>query len=142
MIRHQRARLPLWPSKLVVPIAFGVLVLRLILRIVLGAPPPPPDLAPAARRASAAVHGLLCVLLLAMPVLGWAATAAGGFPVEFFNAKLPGLIAKDKDLSETLFGLHGMDGWTILALVSMHIAAALGHWLIKRDGIMRRMNLF
>jgi L-lysine 2,3-aminomutase len=35
--------------------------------------------------------------------VGWLATAAGGYPVQFFAWTLPGLIAKDKALSETLF---------------------------------------
>jgi cytochrome b561 len=88
------------------------------------------------------VHGLLYVALLVQPVLGWLATAAGGFPVEFFSSKLPGLIGKDKALSETLYGLHGAVGWTIIALIAIHVAAALMHAFIKRDTVMKRMSLF
>jgi cytochrome b561 len=77
-----------------------------------------------------------------LPVVGWLATAAGGYPVQFFAWKLPGLIAKDPALSETLFQLHGILGWAFLALLALHIAGAMRHWLIKRDGVMRRMSLF
>ena len=58
------------------------------------------------------------------------------------QSTLPGLIAKDPALSETLFQLHGVLGWALLALLALHIAGALMHWLIKRDGVMRRMSLF
>ena len=88
------------------------------------------------------MHLLLYAVLLAIPAFGWLATAAGGYPVEFFNATLPGLIGKDKALSEILFGLHGLAALTVMLLLGLHIAGALRHWLIKRDGVMRRMSLF
>ncbi len=48
----------------------------------------------------------------------------------------------DKALSETLYGLHGAVGWTIIALIAIHISAALMHGFIKRDTVMKRMSLF
>lgn len=125
---------------------FGVMILalmllRLALRLSLGAPPYRPPLASFERVASRLVHGLLYVALLAMPVIGWLATAAGGYPVQFFGWNLPGFIGKDEALSETLFALHGFVGWAILGLIVLHVAGALRHWLIKRDGVMARMSL-
>ncbi len=119
-----------------------LMTLRLVLRLALGTPPPVPTLTRFERIASRAVHDLLYLVLLALPVVGWLATAAGGYPVQFFAWNLPGLIAKDPALSETLFQLHGVLGWALLALLALHIAGALMHWLIKRDGVMRRMSLF
>jgi cytochrome b561 len=77
-----------------------------------------------------------------MPVLGWLATASGGFPVQFFNLTLPGLISENKELSKTLFELHALVGWVILGLIVLHVSAAVYHWKIKRDGVMGRMSLF
>ncbi|MCU0935604.1 MAG: cytochrome b [Gammaproteobacteria bacterium] len=127
--------------------SFGILVLalmilRVALRVVLGAPPYARPLPAFQRVASHAVHGLLYLTLLAMPVVGWLATAAGGYPVQFFDWTLPGLLAKDKALAETLFWLHGTLGWVIIGLLAVHIGAALMHWLVKRDGVMGRMSLF
>jgi len=126
---------------------FGVIVLalmtlRLIARLTLGRPEYAPPLPRLNRVASAIVHGLLYVALLAQPMLGWAATAAGGFPVEFFNAKLPALIGKDEALSELLYAIHGGVGWLILALIAVHVGAALMHAYVKRDTVMQRMSLF
>lgn len=126
---------------------FGILIvllmlLRLALRLILGKPAYAEPLPPPQRIASSAVHGLFYVLLLVQPVLGWLATATGGFPVQFFNMNPPGLIGENEALSETLFRWHGMVGWTILTLAIIHIAAALYHWLIRRDGVMKRMSLF
>ena len=120
----------------------GLMILRVILRLSLGAPAPVATLTSTERRLSSGVHLLLYAVLLAIPALGWLATAAGGYPVEFFNATLPGLIGKDKALSEILFWLHGLAALTVMLLLGLHITGALRHWLIKRDGVMRRMSLF
>lgn len=124
---------------------FGILVLALmLLRVLLrwAFPPPPYPVALTAfeRLASRSVHGLFYLLLIAMPIIGWAATAAGGYPVQFFNLELPGLIAKDKALSEALFQLHGAIGLLLIALIALHVAGALRHWR-RQDGVMRRMSL-
>ena len=120
----------------------ALMTLRLVLRLILGAPPPVPTLTSFERLASQAVQAAMYLVLLAMPLVGWLATAAGGYPVQFFAWTLPGLIAKDPALSEKLFELHGLLGWALLALLALHIGGALRHWLVKRDGVMRRMSLF
>jgi cytochrome b561 len=123
-------------------ILLGLMTLRVIVKLMQGRPEYDPPLPSFNMAASGAVHGLLYLALLVQPVLGMLATSAGGFPVEFFYTKLPGLIGKDKELSETLYGLHGAVGWTIIALIAIHVAAALMHRFIKRDTVMQRMSLF
>jgi cytochrome b561 len=117
----------------------GFMVIRTIVKLRLGKPAYAPPLSDFDRRASATVHGLLYVCLLAMPVLGWLGTGAGGFPVEFFDWKLPGIVSKDKALSDLLFELHEMVGWTIMLLVGLHIGGALKHAIINMDKVMDRM---
>ena len=119
----------------------GLMVLRLVLRLTLGAPPYKQPLAAWQRVASRTVHGVFYVILLAMPVVGWLGTAAGGFPVQFFGWNLPGLIGKNEELGKALFELHGWLGWILIGLILIHVAAALMHWLIQRDGVMQRMSL-
>jgi cytochrome b561 len=120
----------------------ALMVLRLISRLVNGKPPYAEPLPAFHRIASSIVHTLLYCLLFAMPVLGWLATASGGFPVQFFHLNLPGLIGENEALSETLFLWHGRVGLLILLLAAMHAGAALYHWRIRRDGVMERMSLF
>jgi len=124
----------------------GVLILlamlvRVLARLNHGRPPYVEPLPPARRIASSTVHLLLYVLLLAQPVLGWVATASGDFPVDFFGVTLPGLVGVDKALSKELYAWHETVAWIILALVTVHIAAALHHWRVLRDEIMQRMSL-
>lgn len=123
---------------------FGVLILiamfiRVVEKIRLGRPDYETPLARHERIASAAVHGLLYVLLIAMPVTGWLATAASDFPVEFFNYRLPPLIGVDKELGALLYDVHGAMGFAILLLIVVHVAAALRHAIVKKDGVLQRM---
>jgi cytochrome b561 len=124
---------------------FGILVLVLmVLRVSLRRASPPPDYDPPLGRrervASRTVHLLLYLLLLGMPIGGWLATAAGGYPVQFFDWNLPGLVGKNEALSERLFLIHGIAGLALIGLLVVHIGAALRHWR-RRDGVMRRISL-
>lgn len=125
--------------------SFGVVLLGLmILRVVLrrASPPPPydPPLTGVERVASGGTHLLLYVLLIGMPIGGALATAAGGYPVQFFDWELPALIGKNEALSEQLFLVHGIAGLVLSALVLLHIGAAIKH-LKRKDGVMRRISL-
>lgn len=121
-------------------IVLTVMLLRLALRLAKPPPPYDPELPGFFRRVGRANHLALYALLIAQPMFGWAATAAGGFPIEFFSWKLPPILGKDEALSETLYDVHGVIGRTILVLVILHVAAALLHWLIRRDRVMHRMT--
>ena len=119
-----------------------LMTLRIITRLTFVVPDHEPPLNAFERVVSTSVHHLLYLALVAMPLLGWWATAAGGFPVQFFQWTLPPVFAENSALSETLFIWHGYLGWAILALTVLHIAGALYHWRIKRDNVMKRMSLF
>jgi cytochrome b561 len=121
-------------------VVFVLMVIRVALR---RAFPPPTYTAPLTateRVVSRVNHLLMYLLLLGMPIGGWLATAAGGYPVQFFDWELPGLIGKNKALSERLFLFHGIGGLILAALLVLHMGAGLRHWM-RKDGIMRRMSL-
>jgi cytochrome b561 len=125
--------------------SFGVLLLALmVLRVALRRMSPPPayeqPLSGGVKVIAGSVHILLYVLLLGMPIGGWIATAAGGFPVQFFDWDLPGLIGKNPDLSEQMFQFHLYGGMALAALLVLHIGAGLRHWK-RKDGVMRRISL-
>lgn len=119
----------------------GFMLVRLLIRLTFGKPAYTAPLPGPQRIASQMVHGLFYLLLIVMPVLGWLATAAGGFPVSLFQFELPGLIGRDDALSETLFLWHRYVGYALIALIVLHIAGAMHHWLIRRDEVMQRMSL-
>ena len=125
--------------------ALGVLILvlmllRLINRIVMGAPAPEPGIEHWQKALSSAVHGLLYVLLLAMPVVGYVANSAYGAPLPFFGLfDVPPIVAKNEALANQLFMWHRWSGWLVAILVGMHIGGALFHYVIRRDNVLQRM---
>ena len=120
----------------------GFMVLRIALKLMLPKPAYAEPLSRFEHIASNAVHGILYLAVVLMAVVGWLGTGASGFPVEFFNWNLPAILAKDKALGETLFTLHYLLGIVITFAVAAHIGGALKHWLVNKDGVMRRMSLF
>ena len=125
--------------------SFGVLVLtlmvlRLLWRLASPAPPLPATMSGAERAAAKASHLLLYLLLFAQPVIGILHSNAANFPIVVFDSvTLPALIGPDDALKKTLATVHFVSGWSILALVGLHVAAALRHHIVLKDDVLRRM---
>lgn len=121
----------------------GVLLLVLIVLRLLYRwrnPPPPSDLPPWQTKIATFTHGLLYTLLFVMPLAGYVRVRAGGFPIEALDAMgVPALISKSKALADFAKSVHYYGAWAIAILIGLHIAAALQHAFIKRDGVMARM---
>ncbi len=115
-----------------------LVVARLGYRLVHGAPGDPPSFTRLQRLAAHTVHWLLYGLLLVVPVLGWVGVSM--FPaLDVFGFKLPALSGPDREMSKQIFELHELLGDVLLALIGLHLAAALFHHFILRDGVLRRM---
>lgn len=115
--------------------------LRVVWRMTHTPPPLPADMVVWQRRASQVVHGLLYVLILAIPLSGWLMSSAKGFQTVWFGVlPLPDLIGKDKALGEQLGALHQILNFTLLALVVLHVGAALKHHFLERQPFMQRMG--
>ena len=104
-------------------------------------PPPLPASVPAWERLAArAGHVALYLLLIVQPVVGLFHGFASGFPtVLYFSFTLPSPIAPDPSLTEALEALHAWLGWSFLALVAIHVAAALRHHFLLKDDVLFRM---
>jgi len=103
---------------------------------------PPPDLpAPAWQLAAAhATHRLMYVLFFAVPLVGWAYSSAAGFPIVAFGVlPLPDFVPVDKALAEQIKPWHAVLAYALAALAALHVAAALKHQFVDRDGLVRRM---
>lgn len=123
---------------------FGFVVLMLVaLRIVVrrsrGAPAPVATLSPLERFVSETVHKLLYVLMLLVPLLGWAGVSAYPARGIFFGLSLPPIAPVNEKLAETLLQLHGYAAIALAALVALHFAGAMMHGFVKKDGVLRRM---
>lgn len=92
------------------------------------------------RLAAGAAHLALYALLCAIPLLGWSMTGARGQAVTLPGSlALPALVGADPDLADTLQDWHQWAAWTLLAMVAMHVLAALWHHWVRRDGVLASM---
>lgn len=87
-----------------------------------------------------ATHVALYALFFIVPLLGWAYSSAAGFPVVLFGVlPLPDFVPADKALAEWLKPLHAASAFALAGLVVLHVAAALKHHWVDRDGLLQRM---
>lgn len=85
-------------------------------------------------------HIALYVLMIGMPLSGWIMSSAAGRPVSVFGLfTLPNLVAENHDLKELFEDIHGLLGNALIAVVALHIAAALKHHFFDKDKTLRRM---
>jgi cytochrome b561 len=136
--------------------SMGITVLMLMmLRIAWRLFLPPPDLPPAMpgweQGAARGTHLLLYAMLLALPLSGWAMVSATlppfNLPTVLYKAipwpHIPGIenlsAAAKKTVEALSKNVHAALGWALAALVSLHVAAALRHGFILKDGVMLRM---
>jgi cytochrome b561 len=95
------------------------------------------------RKAAAAGHGLLYLLILAQPLSGWAMSSAANYPVTLFGwFQFPALVGENHDLHETLEGVHEFLFYAMLTVAVVHVVAALYHHFLLKDGVLRRMLPF
>ncbi|MHC1550973.1 cytochrome b [Phyllobacterium sp. K27] len=122
--------------------SFGFLVLWLMLlrvgvRLIQGRPEQETDWT---GKVSAIVHWLLYFALILMPISGFLATNAHGFPLHWFGVvPVWSPIGREPQIAPVFSVIHAVMAWFILALVSLHIAGALFHRIIRRDGVFQRM---
>lgn len=124
----------------------GLTLLALVLvrigwRLLAGAPRPVPGTPTWQARLASATHGLLYLLILAMPLSGWLFDSASGLrPLRWYGlAEVPKLVAPDERLAELGQDAHEWLFWLLLLVVIGHVAAALYHHVFQRDDTLRRM---
>ncbi|NIJ34043.1 cytochrome b [Sphingomonas oligoaromativorans] len=136
---------PLYPTLLAWHRPIGALILVLALirlgyRLHHPAPPLPADLPAVQKLAAHGSHWLLYATMIAMPLIGWSMQSAGGYPVRLTTwLVLPPIVPRDILLYGFLRSAHTVVAYCFFALILVHLAAALVHALIRRDGVFESM---
>lgn len=134
-----------WLLDLHQPLGIAILLLaivRLFNRVRYGAPALPTDIPRWQVVSAKASHWVLYALMFSLPLLGWAVRSAGGWPVTMFpGVALPPIAPDHSVWYAILRDAHGLLAWLLFAVVLMHLAAALMHAWVRRDGVFSSMTL-
>lgn len=122
----------------------GVLILvlaliRLVVRLRRGAPPLPEAMPPVMKLAAHLSHLAFYLLMIALPLLGWSMLSAADYPVLILGIQLPSIAPHSNELHTLLWNAHRFLALCFFALIVVHLAAALLHALIRRDGVFESM---
>lgn len=125
------------------PLGIAILILaflRLTLRLIYGAPKLPASLPEPVKLAAFLSQILFYVLMIAMPLIGWAMLSAAPYPVVLFGrVTLPRIAPVSATLHSLLWQAHHYLAFAFFGLILTHIAAMIGHKLIRNDGILETM---
>jgi cytochrome b561 len=125
------------------PLGIAILVLaliRLVVRLIYGAPPLPADLPEPMKLAAHLSHYAFYALMIGMPLIGWGMLSAAAYPVVLFGGvHLPAILPQSDSLHALLWNAHFYLAFAFFALILLHLAAALFHALIRRDGVFEAM---
>ncbi len=126
----------------------ALLVLRIIWRLFNPVPELPASMPERQKKAAHALHYLLYLTIFAVTLAGWAVISTSSRPSVLFQLTsfpqlpwLSDLAAADKKAYHHLFEeVHEFLGWALLVLVVVHIAGALYHGIVLKDGVFSSMK--
>ena len=125
------------------PLGIAILVLALLrlgLRLRDGAPALPAALPEPVKLAAHLSHVAFYLLMICMPLIGWAMMSAAAYPIVLFGGvHLPAILPLNARLHALLWDAHYYLAFALFALILLHVAAALHHALVRRDGVFQAM---
>jgi len=134
----------------------GLTVVRIVWRLAHPAPALPAAMKPWEAFAARVTHAAFYGLMLALPLTGWLYVSTGwavsadralAVPTSWFGLlsipHLPWIGEASAALRRTVafqaMGAHAMLAWTAVALIALHVGAALKHQFLERDGVLAHM---
>jgi len=124
-----------------VGLTLGALILFRVYWRLTHRPPPLPESMPRWERVAArANHALLYVCMVGMPLAGYTASNFSRFGIKYFNlVELKPWGVDDRRIYDFFNTTHKTLAVIFIALIALHVLAALKHGLIDRDRVLRRM---
>ncbi|MFL6653990.1 MAG: cytochrome b [Sulfurifustis sp.] len=89
-------------------------------------------------RAARLSHRLLYACMIILPIAGYVSAEFYKYPTRFWGYKLPRWGWENELLNNIFSGIHFYTSWVLVALIAVHVAAAIVH-ARRRDGIFRRI---
>ncbi len=120
-------------------LAAALILVRILWRSSRPAPALPATMPPWQAAAARTSHRLLYLLMVLQPLTGYLASSFNKYGIKFFGLALPHWGWEDKFWNGILAATHRTLAIVFVALIAVHVAAALKHWLVDRDTVLRRM---
>lgn len=125
-------------------VGLGILVLtlgRIGWRLVNPAIPLPIAMPRWSRLLARATHVLFYVVLIGMPLGGWAASSAAGREIVWFGLFQWPMLPIDggREMAGRLMDMHELGAKALYVLIALHLAGALKHHFVDRDNVLHRM---
>ncbi|HEY2071796.1 MAG TPA: cytochrome b [Rhizomicrobium sp.] len=124
-------------------------IARVVWRLMNPVPPLPRGMSKPLRFLARATHVLLYVLIILIPLSGWALVSSSplGLPTMYFGLFewphipfLAGLAIEQKKMLRENFALvHVVLAWSAIVLIPIHVAGALFHQFLRGDDVLKRM---
>ncbi|OBQ75492.1 cytochrome b [Mesorhizobium erdmanii] len=120
--------------------ALVLIAIRLPLRLSFGEPANRQAFGTLVHYAARCTHILLYVLMILMPLAGYATSAAGGHDLPWFGLfQWPDILPLDGPLEQAAARIHEYGAYCLYAILSLHVVAALWHHFFRRDDVLERI---
>ncbi len=119
-----------------------VIALFILWRIAVRLKNSPPALPPMPnweRMAASASHHLLYAGMIILPLSGYIGSNFTKYGVKFFGYQLAPWGPENKDIYEIFNTIHSVTGNVMIAVIVVHVLAAIKHHFIDKDTVMKRM---
>ena len=85
-------------------------------------------------------HLALYAVMIALPLTGWISSSLFGSSTNVFGLfTIPPITPKYEPPLAFFYWTHFVLAWTMIALVTLHVGAALYHGFVRKDGVLRAM---
>ncbi len=118
----------------------ALMIVRLLWRLTHPMPPEDETLPKWQQMLAHLTHESLYLLLLLVPLFGWAWASSRGWPIKVFGLyTMPPILADGSAWGRIAGDLHSACATLMLLIIGFHIAAALYHRYILEDGVLASM---
>ncbi len=118
---------------------YALILLRSIRRLMRPAPRPADGVSALSVALASAVHSLLYFFQIAIPVIGLVSFIWHARTFDLGFLQFTPVVSAQKAIYQPTQNLHVWLSYAFMALISLHILAALWHQFVKRDGVLSRM---
>lgn len=116
-----------------------IIAARIAWRATHPVPPLEPVAGPRIAGVARANHLILYILLSVQVLSGYVLTKAGGYPIPILDSVLPPLVPKNEALGNAASTVHWVNQLLLIGFISLHVAGALYHIMVRKDGVIRRI---